>query len=66
MEWITSRSSWSTYPRSFRKETSLDVALKEHEWKFNFINDCSPVAYQMSTSIAEVNEGMVAADDLDI
>ena len=60
-----SRSSWSTYPYSFWKE-STDVAPKEDEWKFKFRNDYNPIANQMPMSIAEVKEGMAAADDLDI
>ena len=44
-------------------ERRLDVALQEIEGKFNFRNDCSPIANQMSKSIAE---GMTAADDLDM
>ena len=43
-----------------------DTTLKEHESKFNLKSDCSPVANQSSKPIAITQEGMAAADDLDI
>ena len=61
MEWITR----STYPCSFFERRS-DATLKEHESKFNFKSDCSPVANQSSKPIAITQEGTAAADDLDI
>ena len=47
-------------------ERISDTTLKEHESKFNFKSDCSPVANQSSKPIAITQEGMAAADDLDI
>ena len=47
-------------------ERRSDTTLKEHESKFNFKSDCSPVANQSLKPIAITQEGMVAADDLDI
>ena len=47
-------------------ERRLDATLKKHEWKFNFESDCSSVANQSSKSITVTQEGMAAADDLDM
>ena len=47
-------------------ERRSDTTLKEHESKFNFKSDCSPIANQSSKPIALTQEGMAAADDLDI
>ena len=44
----------------------LDVTLKEHEWKFNFKSDVSPIVNQSSKPITVTQAGMAAADDLDI
>ena len=47
-------------------ERRSDTTLKEHESKFNFKSDCSPIANQSSKPIALTQEGMAAADELDI
>ena len=52
-------------PLQFFFERS-DTTLKEHESKFNFKSDCSPIANQSSKPITITQEGMAAADDLDI
>ena len=48
-------------------ERKSDTTLKEHESKFNFKSDCSPIANQSSSKpIAITQEGTAAADDLNI
>ena len=43
-----------------------DTILWEHERKFNFKSNCSPIVNQASKPITVTPEGMAAADDLDI
>ena len=47
-------------------ERRSDTILKEHELKFEFKSDCSPIVNQSSKPIAITQEEMAAADDLDI
>ena len=47
-------------------ERRSDTTLKEHEWKFNFKSDCSPIANQSSKPIPVTQEVMADPDDLDM
>ena len=43
-----------------------DTTLKEHEWKFYFKSDCSPVTNQSSKPASGTQEGTAPADDRDM
>ena len=49
-----------------KKRKYQESTLKEYEQKYNFKNNCSPVANQMTKQRTEVIQGVAAVDDLDI
>ena len=49
-----------------KKKKYQESTLKEYKQKYNFKNNCSPVANQMTKQRTEVIQGVAAVDDLDI